>query len=152
MARLLATLFVLTLTVPLHAQPIPAGGEVRVRGAEDTPWVLGLFARHDSTTLTMTYAGTERVYELASLERVEWHTDWELGKTLAISGGVGIGLGLVFGLLFCGSDSWGDCTVGESIAWGAAAGLAGGLVQHAIDPKTEWRNVTKHYPPAGSSQ
>ena len=78
MARLLATLFVLTLTIPLRAQPIPAGGEVRVRGAEDTPWVLGLFARHDSTTLTMTYAGTERVYELASLERVEWHTDCDL--------------------------------------------------------------------------
>ena len=152
MARLLATLLVLALTVPLHAQPIPAGDEVRVRRAEDTPWVLGLFARHDSTTLTMTSAGAERVYELASLERVEWYTGRDLGKTLAITGAVGIGAGLVFGLLLCGSDSWGDCTVGESIAWGAAAGLAGGLAQHAIDPKREWRNVTKHYPPAGSSQ
>lgn len=144
------------LACPLNAQPVPEGDEVRVREAKNAPWSTGLYAGNDSASLVLVQNGVERVYQLASLERVDWHKQKHLGLGLLIGAGGGALLGLVTGAILCSGDGddYFDCsggTVAQAAALTAAIGAGLVLLDYAIWPR-EWKNVTERYPPAGDER
>lgn len=146
---------VLALVVPRTpsaAQPVPEGDEVRVREDKKAPWMQGMYVRHDSTSLTMTEDGIERVYELAALQRVDWHKQNSLAGAVLKGAGGGALVALLTGAIICsGDDDYFDCSdgaVAQATALSAAMGAGLGLVLYAVQPRS-WKKVTKHYPPAG---
>ena len=155
MTRLLFVLAALVVAAPLYGQPVPEGDEIRVREEKKAPWVKGLYAGHDSTSLIMAEDGIERVYELMAVQRVDWMAPKNLGLDLLLgtAGGVLVGLVVEVGrLTACYADD-SDCNEnwGKAAGIGAAAGAGFVLVTYAIWPR-KWKNVTKHYPPAGTQQ
>ena len=165
MTRLLFVLAALVVAAPLYCQPVPEGDEIRVREDKKAPWVKGLYAGHDSTSLIMAEDGTERVYELMAEQRVEWMAPKNLGLDLLLGTAAGalVGLGVELASLMAtsacfdidifGDREAGDCNEdwGKAAGIGAAAGAGFVLVTYAIWPR-KWKNVTKHYPPAGMKQ
>ena len=163
--RTLLAMLVVALAQPLNAQPVPDGDEVRVREEKKAPWVKGLYAGHDSTSLIMAEDGIERVYELMAVQRVEWMAPKNLGLDLLLgtAGGAVVGLGVELFSLMLTRACWdinifgprepGDCNEdwGKAAAIGASVGAGVALIGHAIWPR-RWKNVTKHYPPAGTQQ
>ena len=156
MTRLLLVLAALLLAAPLYSQPVPEGDEIRVREEKKAPWISGLYAGHDSTSLIMAEDGIERVYELVALQRVEWKAQKNLGLQLPLGMATGaVGALLAEYLLLitsCEAKGFGlDCreeNFGVAAGIGAAAGASLVLISYAISPR-DWKNVTKHYPPAG---
>lgn len=155
MTRLLFVFAALLVAAPIYGQPVPEGDKIRVREAKSAPWTEGLYVKHDSMTLAVNTDGIERVYELASLERVDWRKQKDLGLGLLIGAGGGALVGLIIGTIMCsGDDDYFDCSGGEvAQAAGLMAATGAGLVllDYAIWPR-RWKNVTKHYPPAGTRE
>jgi hypothetical protein len=155
MIRLLLALAALVIAAPLYSQPVPAGDEIRVRENKKAPWMSGLYAGHDSTSLIITEGGIERVYELMVVQRVEWFRPRNVVPELLL----GIAVGALGGIAVealrqvdCYADD-SDCNEnwGKAVGIGMAAGAGFTLVTYAIWPR-DWKNVTKHYPPAGTTQ
>jgi len=150
--RALLAVLILVLASPLNGQPVPEGDEIRVREEKKAPWLKGLYSGHDSTSLIMAEDGIERVHELASLERVDWHKPKNLGLNILIGAGGGALVGIITGAVICsGDDDFFDCSSGtRARATVLSAGIGAGfvLLDYAISQKS-WKNVTKHYPPAG---
>jgi len=165
MTRLLLVLAALLLAAPLHSQPVPEGDEIRVRAEKKAPWISGLYAGHDSTSLIMAEDGIERVYELMAVQRVEWMApnNLGLGLLLGTAGGAVVGLSVewyslmvtpaCFDINIFGPREPGDCNEdwAKAAAIGASVGAGVALIGHAIWPR-KWKNVTKHYPPAGAER
>ena len=154
--RALLAILVLALAHPLKAQPIPEGDEVRVRESKGAPWATGVYAGSDSTSIALTQDGIERTYELLRLERVEWHKNKNLALGLLVGIGGGALVGLLTGAILCSGDGddYFDCsggTVAQAMALTAGVGAGLVLLDYAIWPQ-EWKNVTRHYPPAGGAQ
>jgi len=153
MIRMLFVLAALVIAAPLYCQPVPEGDEIRVREDKKAPWVKGLYAGHDSTSLIMAEDGIERVYELTAVQRVEWFQPRNLVPELllGIAAGAVVGIGVeALRLVDCYADD-SDCNEnwGKAVGIGVAAGASVTLISFGIWPR-HWKNVTKHYPPAGT--
>ena len=159
MTRLLLVLAALVVAAPLYCQPVPEGDEIRVREEKKAPWSEGLYVRNDSTSLLLAQDGIERAYELLAIERVEWKAPRNLPLELLLgtAGGAAVGLMVeAFSLLATSGcfdilEETGECNEdwGKAAGIGAAAGASWVLISYAIWPR-RWKNVTKHYPPAGT--
>jgi hypothetical protein len=152
MTRLLLVLAALVVATPLYCQPVPEGDEIRVREGKKVPWVKGLYAGHDSTSLIMVEDGIERVYELVALERVDWHAPKNVVLNTVIGVAGGVLSAVLMGAMIC-SDEF-ECEEGGVESLAVIFGAIGGgvaLLDYAIWPRT-WKKVTKHYPPAGTQQ
>ena len=161
--RTLLVLLTVSLTHPLHAQPIPVGDEVRVREPKGASWATGTLARSDSMSMVLTQCGVERAHEFLTLERIEWKAprNIPLELLLGTAGGALIGLGVELFSLWLTSacypslsvEGTGECNEdwGKAAGIGAAAGASWVLLTYAISPR-RWNNVTKHYRSAGANR
>jgi hypothetical protein len=158
--RALLAVLVLAIVHPLHAQPIPEGDEVRVREGKGAPWATGIYAGNDSVSIVLMQAGIDRTYELLGTERIEWKAPRNLAleTLLYTAGGIATGLIIEWFSLVTESACWDwSNDTGCSEDWGKAAGIGAAvgasmvIVSYAISPR-RWKNMTKHYPPAGGNQ
>ena len=154
MRALLAILAVVPVG-PLKAQTVPEGDEVRVREGKGAPWFDGVYAGSDSASMVLTQDGIERVYELLEIERVEWKAPKNFLPEFLLLTGLGALTGLsieslrlinCFGESQACNENW-----GTAAAIGAVSGAGLYSLGYLIWPG-RWKNVTKHYPPAGTQQ
>jgi hypothetical protein len=153
--RALLAMLILVLASPLNAQPIPEGDEVRVREAKDAPWATGIYANSDSTSMVLTQDGLERAHQLLATERIEWKAPQKFLPRFLLTTGLGVATGLFvewFRLIDCFAQSR-ECNENWGKA-GAIGGVAAGgayTLLYAVTGGKKWKDVTDHYPPAGTA-
>lgn len=150
--RALLAILAVVLAGPLNAQPVPEGDEVRVREGKGAPWSTGVYAGNDSASMVLTQDGIERVYELLAIERIEWEAPKNFLPEFFLTTGLGVltGMGIEwFRQILCyGQDEACNDNFGTAAAIGAVSGAGLYSLGYLIWPR-RWKNVTKHYPPAG---
>lgn len=133
MRALTAVLAVTLLSLPLEAQDVTLGDQVRVRGNADSAWSEGRLMAKSDSTLSVAH-GTERVrYELGQLQADHWNPNSPVVSVLAMSGGSALGW-YVAGASGDESDAWFTGSAGADVAAAAGVGAAIGALMWASNP------------------
>jgi len=148
-------ILVLLIAHPLAAQPVPEGDKVRVRESKGAPWATGVYTGSDSASMVLMQAGINRTYELMATERIEWKAPQKFLPRFLLTTGLGVATGLFvewFRLIDCFAQSR-ECNENWGKA-GAIGGVAAGgayTLLYAVTGGKKWKDVTDHYPPAGTA-
>ncbi len=132
--RVLAAIIAVVMVTPLPTEGQTAGDSVRLRIPPSRDWRYGRLVSMDTSRLVVSHAESQHAYSLQEIGRAEIRTRKKVGVT--VLGGILGGVAFMGGFILArpanrkplfGSD-------GAALAVGVGCGVAGGLINVAVNP------------------